>query len=94
MDFQDNVHVTFAQLTPELRAFYSLAATAAMRHLSPYLEAIQVPVGNISLSRIWDDYQFTPADTVDFLHDPERLELYLVHFVVKDPEFWCPRLAA
>ena len=94
MDIQDNLHVPFAQLAPELRFIYGLAATAAILQLGPCLEAIQTTVSNASVIRIWDEYQFTPADALSFFHDAARLEPYLVHSAVKDPGYWCPRLAA
>ena len=94
MNATDNSHVPFAQLAPELRFIYGLAATAAILQLGPYLEAIQATVSNASVIRIWDEYKFTPADALGFFHDAARLEPYLVHFAVKDPGFWCPRIAA
>ena len=94
MNAEDNVHVPFAQLAPELRFIYGLAASAAILQLGPCLEAIQTTVSNASVIRIWDEYKFTPADALSFCHDASRLEPYLVHFAVKDPGFWCPRLAA
>ena len=93
MNANNNAHVPFAQLAPEERFFYLLAVKSATLHLGPYLEAMQVD-GDVSVSRVWDEYKFTPADAVDFFHDADRLEPYLVHFVVKDPNFWVPRLAA
>ncbi|MFP5209693.1 MAG: hypothetical protein ACLGRW_10430 [Acidobacteriota bacterium] len=93
MNANNNAHVPFAQLAPEERFFYLLAVKSATLHLGPYLEAMQVD-GDVSVSRVWDEYKFTPADAVDFFHDADRLEPYLLHFVVKDPHFWVPRLAA
>lgn len=94
MDNQVTMHVPFVELAPELRFFYSLAVTSAILRLSLNLEAIQVTADSVSISRVWDDYQFTPADALEFFKDSERLEPYLVHFAVKDPNFWCRRLAA
>lgn len=94
MNAKDNVHVPFAQLAPELRFFYWFAATVAILQLGPSLEAIQVTVSKASVIRIWDEYKFTPRDALSFFQDAERLEPYLVHLAVKDPGFWCPRLAA
>lgn len=54
---------------------------------------MQVAEDKISLSQIWDDYKFTPADALNFFHDAGRLEPYLIHLAVKAPNFWCPQLA-
>ncbi len=94
MNIQDNVHVPFAELGPELRFFYGLAAQAAIVNLRPYLAAIQVVVGDDVVRRVWDEYTLMPADAAEFYENPERLEPYLLHCAVKDPDFWCPRLAA
>lgn len=94
MDNKVAMHVPFDQLAPELRVFYSLAATSAMLGLNPSLEAIQVAADSISISRVWDDYQFSPPDALEFFKNSERLEPYLLHFAVKNPKFWCRRLAA
>lgn len=93
MDNQAAMHVPFAELAPELRFFYSLAVMSATLGISPYLQAIQVAASSISATRVWDDCKFTPADALEFFRNSERLEPYLVHFAVKDPNFWCPRLA-
>ncbi|HEV2132628.1 MAG TPA: hypothetical protein VGR47_00050 [Terracidiphilus sp.] len=94
MDTQDNVHVPFAQLEPELQCFYSLAMMSALTRVGVYLDAIQADAASISASRIWDDYRFTPADALNFFENVERLAPYLLHFAIKDPKYWCPRLAA
>jgi hypothetical protein len=94
MDIQVNAHVPFAQLAPEHRFFYGLATQAAILHLRPCLAAIQLVIGDDVVRRVWDKYTFTPADAAGFFEKPERLEPYLVHFAIKDPDFWCPRLAA
>ena len=93
MNAKNNTHVPFAQLAPEERFFSLLAATSATLHLGPYLAAIQVDE-DVNVGRVWDEYKFTPADAVDFFGNPERLEPYLIHFAVKDPGFWVPKLAA
>jgi hypothetical protein len=94
MNAKENAHVPFAQLSAEKRFFFLLAVKSATLHLRPVLAALQVVIEDVCLSRVWDEYNFTPADAVDFFGAPERLEPYLVHYVVKDPLFWCPRLAA
>ena len=94
MSTQDGVHVPYAELAPELGVFYRLAAMAAINCLRPYLAAIQADINSISLPRVWNEYKFTPADAPGFFENPERLEPFLVHFVIKDPDFWCPRLEA
>ena len=94
MSTQDNVHVPYAELALERRLVYRLAATAAINCIRPYLAALQVDPDSISLSRVWDEYKFAPADAPEFFEKPGRLDPFLVHFVVKDPRFWCPRLEA
>lgn len=94
MSTQDNVHVPYAELALERRLFYRLAATASINCIRLYLAALQVDPDSISLSRVWDEYKFTPADAPEFFENTKRLEAFLVHFVVKDPRFWGPRLEA
>jgi hypothetical protein len=94
MNSVDISHVPFAQLAPEHRFFYGIAAQAAILHLRPYLAAIQLVIGEDVVRRAWDEYKFTPADAAGFFENPERLEPYLLHCAIKDPDFWCPKLAA
>lgn len=94
MNAKERSHVPFAQLTPEHRFFYGLAAQAAILHLRPYLAAIQLVIGDDVVRRLWGEYTLTPADAAEFYENPEGLEPYLLHCAVKDPDFWCPRLAA
>lgn len=68
-------------------------AVGAVLSVSPYLAAMQVDASDIEFIRVWDDFMFTPDDALAFFENSERLEPFLVHFAVKDPRFWCPRLA-
>jgi hypothetical protein len=94
MDANDNIYVPFAQLPSATRFFYLLAMKSAILHLRPILTALQVVVEDVSESRLWDDYKFTPADAAEFFYNSESLEPYLIHCAVKNPNFWCSRLAA
>lgn len=94
MNIVSDSHVPFAQLAPEHRFFYGLAAQAAIVNLRTYLAATQLVANDVIVRRVWDEYKFTPADALHFFQYPGRLEPFLIHSAVKDPKFWCPRLAA
>lgn len=94
MKTKDNSHVPFAQLKPEEQLLYRLATKVAVLFLQPCLAAIEVAGEEIRIDRVWDEYKFARTDVVDFFDNPKRLEPFLVHFAVKDPDFWCPRLDA